>query len=260
MKQYLRERQKEGQVSTWTGIILTVSVHLAGLGLCGFTGMKYLYPPPEEQTFLIDFSEDEPVEIRRQKNGRQPQAEEIDLTKPVTLVQKSESPHKSDRPNKTAEAKPDDFGDVETSVPQKEEINKNALFPGMSKKDSSLAPHGASESRNEFKAGHAKGNTSVGKTDSEPNARLKGRNTLGAIPRPVYSEQDEGTVVVDIWVDNYGNVTKAVPGAQGTTVNNSKLWAAARAAALKTHFNQSADAPALQQGTITYKFRLVGGK
>ena len=170
-------------------------------------------------------------------------------------IQRSESPHRSEKANKTAEAKPDDFGDVETPV-QKEEINKNALFPGMSKKDSSNAPHSATEPKNEFKAGHPKGNTSSGKAEGTPNARLKGRNTLGAIPRPAYSEQDYGTVVVDIWVDNYGNVTKAVPGGQGTTVNNSKLWAAARAAALQTHFNQSADAPALQQGTITYVFKL----
>ncbi|MGN1215221.1 MAG: TonB family protein, partial [Candidatus Cryptobacteroides sp.] len=84
----------------------------------------------------------------------------------------------------------------------------------------------------------------------------KGRNALGALPRPSYTVQDEGIVVVDIWVDNYGNVTKAVPGAKGTTVNNQSLWAAARAAAMKAHFNQSADAPALQQGTITYIFKL----
>jgi len=62
--------------------------------------------------------------------------------------------------------------------------------------------------------------------------------------------------VVDIWVDNYGNVTKAIAGGQGTTVSNQALWAAARAAAMKAHFNQSADAPALQQGTITYIFKL----
>ncbi len=257
MKPYLRDRKKEEKASTVTGIIVTVAVHVAAILTCSFTGLKYIYPPPQEQTFLVDFTQDEEVVVRRQPKGRQPQAEEIDKTKPVELVQKSESPYKSDKANKTAEAKPDDFGDVETPAPE-EEINKNAIFPGMSNKDSSLAPHGATDPKNEFKAGHAKGNTSVGKTDSEPNARLKGRNTLGAIPRPAYSEQDEGTVVVDIWVDNYGNVTKAVPGGTGTTVNNSKLWAAARAAALKTHFNQSADAPALQQGTITYKFKLVG--
>lgn len=257
MKPYLRDRKKEENVSTVTGIVATVAVHVAAILACSFTGLSYIYPPPQEQTFLVDFSEDEETVVKRQPRGRQPQAEEIDRTKPVELIQRSESPHKSEKANKTAEAKPDDFGDVETPV-QKEEINKNALFPGMSMKDSSNAPHGATDPKNEFKAGHAKGNTSVGKTDSEPNARLKGRNTLGAIPRPAYSEQDEGVVVVDIWVDNYGNVTKAIPGGQGTSVSNSKLWAAARAAALKTHFNQSADAPALQQGTITYKFKLVG--
>lgn len=255
MKQYLRERKKESDTARITGIVLTAAVHLAGVLLCGFTGIKYLYPPPQEQTFLIDFEDEPEPVIRRQRLGRMPQAEEIDKTKPVELVQRSESPVKSEKENKTAEAKPDDFGDVETPV-QKEEVDKNALFPGMSKKDSSLAPHGATDPKAEFKAGHPKGNTSVGKTDSAPNAHVKGRNVLGALPKPDYTVQDEGTVVVDIWVDNYGNVTKAVAGAMGTTVNNPKLWAAAVAAAKNSHFNQSADAPALQQGTITYIFKL----
>lgn len=255
MKQYLREREKEAKVSTMTGIVLTVAVHLVVLLSCAFTGLKYIYPPPEEQTFLIDFEEDEAQQIRRQRIGRQPQAEDIDKTKPVELIQRSESPIKSDRTNKTAEAKPDDFGDVEVPTP-KEEINQNALFPGMSKKDSSLAPHGATNPSAEFKAGHPKGNTQVGKTEGAPNAHVKGRSVLGALPRPDYAVQDEGKVVVDIWVDNYGNVTKAIAGGQGTTVSNQALWAAARAAAMKAHFNQSADAPALQQGTITYIFKL----
>jgi TonB family protein len=187
--------------------------------------------------------------------GRQPQAEEIDLSKPVELVQRSESPHKSDKPAKTAQAKPDSHGDVETPAP-KEDINKNALFPGMSKKDSSNAPHSASDPSAGFKAGHPKGNTSNGKADGVPNARLKGRNVLGALPKPDYTVQDEGTVVVEIWVNKSGNVTKALAGAQGTTVSNPTLWAAARVAAMKTHFNQSVDAPELQQGTITYIFKL----
>ena len=255
MKQYLREREKEAKVSTTTGIVLTVAVHLVVLLSCAFTGLSYIYPPPEEQTFLIDFEDEERQEIRRQRMGRQPQAEDIDKTKPVELIQRSESPIKSDRPNKTAEAKPDDFGDVEVPTP-KEEINKNALFPGMSKKDSALAPHGATNPSAEFKAGHPKGNTQVGKADGTPNAHVKGRSVLGALPRPDYAVQDEGKVVVDIWVDNYGNVTKAIAGGQGTTVSNQALWAAARAAAMKAHFNQSADAPALQQGTITYIFKL----
>ena len=63
-------------------------------------------------------------------------------------------------------------------------------------------------------------------------------------------------MVVKVWVDNYGNVKKAVPGADGTTVTDDKLWAAARNAAMKTHFNESIDAPAMQEGTITYIFKL----
>ena len=255
MKQYLREREKEAKVSTTTGIVLTVAVHLVVLLSCAFTGLKYIYPPPEEQTFLIDFEEDEPQQIRRQRLGRQPQAEDVDKTKPVELIQRSESPIKSDRTNKTAEAKPDDFGDVEVPAP-KEEINKNALFPGMSKKDSSLAPHGAEKAGDKFKEGAPDGNTSKGTAEGKPNAHLKGRNVLGALPVPVYKVQNEGIVVVDIWVDNYGNVQKAVPGGQGTTVTDKTLWNAARVAAMNSHFNQDANAPQQQHGTITYIFKL----
>ena len=79
---------------------------------------------------------------------------------------------------------------------------------------------------------------------------------MGNIPRPNYNSQENGTVVVTIWVDNYGTVQKALPGADGTTVTDKTLWAAARKAAMETHFNMSADAPALQEGTITYIFNL----
>lgn len=254
MKPYLREREKESKVSTVTGIVLTVAVHVLACLLFVFSGLKYIYPPPQEQTFVIDFQEEEQP-VRRQTFGRQPQAEEVDRTKPIELIQRSESPAISQKDNKTAIAKPDEHGDVEVPAP-KEEINQNALFPGMSKKDSSLAPHGAEESSATYKAGHPKGNTAVGKAEGAPNAHLKGRSTLGALPKPSYSVQNEGIVVVDIWVDNYGNVQKAIAGGQGTTVTDKSLWAAARAAAMKAHFNQSMDAPALQQGTITYIFKL----
>lgn len=66
MKPYLRDREREAKVSTVTGIVLTVSIHVLACLLCVFTGMKYIYPPPQEQTFLVDFSEDE----RSRSGGR----------------------------------------------------------------------------------------------------------------------------------------------------------------------------------------------
>jgi hypothetical protein len=61
---------------------------------------------------------------------------------------------------------------------------------------------------------------------------------------------------VDVWVDNYGNVQKAVAGVEGTTMADKDLWQAARKAALGAHFNIDAEAPALQKGTITYLFSI----
>lgn len=92
-------------------------------------------------------------------------------------------------------------------------------------------------------------------SSSSNGITLKGRSVVGTIARPEYTVKDSGTVVVTVWVDQYGNVTKAQPGAVGTTVNNSVLWNSARKAALLTRFNADANAPALQQGTITYIFK-----
>ncbi len=91
MKPYLRDREKEAKVSTVTGIVLTVTVHVLACLLCVFTGMKYIYPPPQEQTFLVDFSEDEPQPVRRRnertaasgRGDRQDQAGGADTKKRV---------------------------------------------------------------------------------------------------------------------------------------------------------------------------------
>ena len=138
------------------------------------------------------------------------------------------------------------------------EINRRALFSAADNKSQkdTIAAQTARKVSDALKAGHALGNTKTGETSGEPKANLKGRTLNGTLPRPSYTVQAEGTVVVDIWVDNYGNVQKAVAGGEGTTVSNKDLWLAARKAALGAHFNMSADAPALQKGTITYIFKL----
>lgn len=242
------------------GVVLTLAVHVAALLTVSFSGLKYIYPPPPESTFLLDFDDEEVMPQVQERRGREPQAEEIDRKEAVNLVQKSQSPNVSKAENLTPETKQDNFGDVETPAPEPKEepkLDPRASFPGMAKKDTSItSPHSAKEASSEFKAGQALGNTNNGRADGKPNAHVKGRNTVGNIPRPKYTVQESGTVVVTIWVDNYGNVQKAVPGGDGTTVTDKTLWAAARKAAMETHFNMSADAPAMQEGTITYIFNL----
>ena len=176
-------------------------------------------------------------------------------------MQKSESPNESLAQNLTPAAKPDDFGDVETPEPPREEepkLDPRAAFPGMAKKDTTLtAPHNAREASSDFRAGQATGNTEKARTEGVANAHVEGRKVnKSTLVKPAYDVQESGKVVVKIWVDNYGNVKRAEAGADGTTVTSAKLWAAARAAAMKAHFDQKIDAPAMQEGTITYIFNL----
>lgn len=242
-----------------TGVILTVVLHVCAVALVSFSGIKYLYPPPQENTFLLDFTEEE--EIEQNLYGNLVRGEDVDPQEHVEIVQRSESPNESTAQNLTPETKQDSFGDVETPAPQPKEepkLDPRAAFPGMAKKDTSLtAPHSAEQAGNEFKDGQARGNTTLGATAGKPNAHLPGRTVgKGGLVKPKYSTQESGVVVVSIWVDQYGQVTKAVAGADGTTVTDKTLWQAARNAALETHFNMDGDAPVLQEGTIIYIFNL----
>jgi len=79
---------------------------------------------------------------------------------------------------------------------------------------------------------------------------------MGNLPEPEYNVNKSGRVVVKIMVDQYGDVVNAIPGASGTTVQDRTLWDAAKRAALKAKFNVSSSAPVVQEGTITYIFRL----
>ncbi len=259
MKQYLRERHERERNSVVTGIVLTLTVHVCAALLVSFSGIKYLYPPPAENTFLLDF-EEEPEKVE-QRTGRDPRGEDVNPDERIELVQRSESPEVSKKPNITPATRPDPHGDVEVPEPERKEepvLDPRASFPGMAKKDTTLtAAHGASNPSTTFKPGQPSGNVNKGNSDGKPNAHLEGREVDKAgLKKPVYTSQESGKVVVKIWVDQYGKVQKAVPGADGTTVTDKALWTAARNAALETGFTMSASAPALQEGTITYIFNL----
>lgn len=240
--------------------MLTIVVHLGFLACAFFTGFTYLDPPPPDQEqILIEFDEPEIERPRQTWNGSRPQAVKPDRTKPINLVQRSEAQLEGTKSNEAPEATVDDFGDVDINEPKREkEIDRRALFHAADNKTQkdTLAPQTADKVTEALKAGHAQGNTKTGETSGEPNAKVAGRSVNGTLPRPSYPVQASGKVVVEIYVDNYGNVQKAVAGVEGTTVTDKNLWQAARKAALGAHFNMSADAPAMQKGTITYVFNL----
>ena len=84
---------------------------------------------------------------------------------------------------------------------------------------------------------------------------LSGRNAR-SLPKPAFPGNESGTVVVEVTVDKYGKVTKALPGIKGSNTVNPDLLEAAKKAALSASFNSDPNAPAFQKGSITYHFIL----
>ena len=84
---------------------------------------------------------------------------------------------------------------------------------------------------------------------------LAGR-TPQSLPKPEYNYQAEGIVVVEVTVNQNGNVTKATAGVKGSTTLDNNLLKAAQKAALAAKFDRKPNVAAFQKGTITYHFLL----
>ena len=255
--QYIKEQERQARRSKITGSVLTVVIHAVLIGCFALSGFTYLDPPPpEKEQILIDFEEVNLEKPQPRRDGTRPRAEEP--SKEIKLVQQSEAQHLGSKTNEAQEATVGDKGDVEVPEPPRKEINKRALFAAADNKTQkdTLAAQTAREVSDALKAGHALGNTKTGETSGKPGAKLKGRTLNGTLPPPSYQVQTSGTVVVKIWVNHSGQVEKAIAGVEGTTVTNKELWQAARIAAMKASFNTDANAPILQEGTITYIFKL----
>lgn len=116
--------------------------------------------------------------------------------------------------------------------------------------------------------GETKGAGNQGDPDGDINSKNRVGGSEGAsgisfnllgrshrsLPPPAKIHKTEGKVVVEVSVDNNGNVRSARAGVKGTTISDEALWDEARKAALKATFNVDKNAAAIQKGTITYVF------
>ncbi|MDA3893469.1 MAG: hypothetical protein PF517_17535 [Salinivirgaceae bacterium] len=116
------------------------------------------------------------------------------------------------------------------------------------------------------------GETSGKGNQGDPNGDINSKNRVGgstggngiafnlsgrshrSLPEPPKIHKTEGKVVVEVTVDQNGNVLTARPGVKGTTLSDEALWNVAKKAALDAKFNVDRDAATVQKGTITYFF------
>ena len=171
-------------------------------------------------------------------------------TKEDIVTQNDEEAPALEKPKNT---KPKQEKPVEEPKPT---VNQRALFKGNNNPQS-----GGSEgiTGQPGDQGNPNGLAGIKKYDGQGG---KGNGTgydLGgsgakSLHRPNDDFSEEGIVVVDIWVNRQGKVTRAEVATKGTTVINSDMRQKAIQAALRSSFASDPNAPEEQHGTITYTF------
>lgn len=199
---------------------------------------------PEQEEVLTQENEDAPV-IADKK-------EEKDKTEEKEETQETKKEEKKEE--KEPEPKPDPKPDQSTS-----DALKNIL---SGKKQDGEENQGEGNDNQAGDKGDPSGDPNAssyygqGKgLDGDGNYRLGGRRALN---KQKYTQDcnESGVVVVEIKVNQNGQVVRAKPGVKGTTNTSNCLLEPARQAALDTKFNTDAKAPSTQTGYIIYEFKL----
>ncbi len=251
------------------GIIFTA---LYALTICAFVlwGSVSIEIEQTEQGILVDFgtttesgSGEEDTALADDYSLPEPTA--TPESEPIQTQEVEENPSVEEANIVTDTSAPEQKQqEVEETPPAEEpkprEVNPRAMFPGNQH---------ASESASEGTTDKTEGNQGyIGGTESEiyegtggeggfePDWNLEGRRPRSEFPRPRYADNNQGVVVVEIWVDGSGDVTGATFQPRGSTVSaSSPLVSEALRAARGAKFDESDQD--LQVGTITYKFTLT---
>lgn len=102
----------------------------------------------------------------------------------------------------------------------------------------------------------AASNSKIQSTTSSSRYNLEGRQII-SLPPPSYTVNFEGRVVITVTVDLDGKVVDAVYNSENSTTDNPDLIKASISAAKSSRFSKSENSDALQEGTITYNFKLL---
>lgn len=164
-------------------------------------------------------------------------------------------PQPTEQPRQHAQAAPEEsFDQTDGTDEQVQTVNQRALFKmaksGPDEPESVGNPRAETGDDNLAKGTGTGLDSFAGALD----AGLQGRGLVGSLPKPSYTADAAGKVVIEVVVDAAGKVTKATYRAQGSTTNNAVLVEAARQAALKARFAESS--AFMQSGTITYIFTM----
>jgi len=184
-----------------------------------------------------------PDELVTQNTEEAPAIEPVKKEKPVPV----EKPQPKPQPKPEPKPEPQPV------------VNQNAMFKGMKGGTGSGGNQGITGKPGD--QGKPNGTPGASNYDGNGGAgggvsfSLEGRSKQH-LPSPSNNFRDRGIVVVTIFVNRQGNVTRILVPAKGTTTTNQDLIRLASDAARKARFSAKEDAPEEQKGSITYVFEL----
>ncbi|MBL7105007.1 MAG: TonB family protein [Bacteroidales bacterium] len=247
----------------YKGIIGTVLFHVAIILLLLFLGFSTPLPLPGEEGVEVSLGANnegigyiQPKKPASVKKTTPPPKQADDAEDIVTQdIEPAPSIEKSEG-EKTEEKTVEEVEEKEI-VKEEPKVNPAALYKGKSEEVSEESsegitgkegdqgkPTGTKDSKNYLGQGGFGNGLSYS---------LKGRSPK-YLPKPKTNFKENGTVVVQITVDKYGKVIKAIAIDKGSNTTNASLRRLAEEAAKKAIFNANPDAPEVQKGTITYHF------
>ncbi len=245
------------------GVIGTAIFHVLLVVALLFLALKTPLPLPGEEGVEVSLGDAETGSGLTQPEKIKP-IQQVKLVvpdpKPKEIIQQDVEEAPALEEEKPDEAKVDEEVIEETPVEEvKEEpkVNPDALYTPHKKDDDESGNQG--NGLEQADQGKTSGSKDSKKTDGIAGMGdgvsfdLEGRGSIH-LPKPAYESMEQGKVVVTVWVNKQGKITRALEGTKGTTITNLRLRNLARDAALKAVFTPNPNAPDLQKGTITYNF------
>jgi len=246
------------------GVVGTLIFHAIVLGLLFFLGFSTPFPLPGEEGVEVSlgssdqgFGDEQPDKPAMVKQATPPPPAQEKVEDDILTQDTEDAPaveeSKENIPNEqTVEEVIEKEIEIEEPV-----VNPLALYKGKSKQTTETTNEGIAGGEGDQGAPggdkDVKNYLGKGGFGDGPDWSLAGR-TPKYLPKPSSTFAENGTVAVQITVNKYGKVLKAIAIDKGSNTTNSRLRKLAEAAALKAVFNARTDAAEMQRGIITYHF------
>lgn len=233
------------------GIITTVVIHATAVVLLFVLCFKTPLPLPGEEGVEVNLGMYETSQQDQETTSQQ--VEETEEVEEENITFEDEEVPAIEE--ETEEVEEEDT--VEEVEEEKPVVNQRAMFKAPVTKNADNDKQ-SDDNKDDMERGIPEGLKDINRYEGHggsgdgPAYDLGGRGAK-SISSPSKEFSEEGTVVVDIWVDKDGRVQRAEIG-KGTTIVNSSMLESAKRAALNSIFNKDDKAAELQKGSITYTF------